>query len=163
MGLVSSPDTKHYLTNDVFTYVTSTVDKSKMDDTTSYTSTKVKQGDSIFFASGYMIFSGFETDFVSTNYQAETGDIAVAAKLSVYNLEGKKMESRPVYVIRNQNEIVIDDTISNLNLYTRLTKIIPAENAAMIEYKQPSAMNDYIIMKAILFHISTSCGSVLPS
>ena len=61
------------------------------------------------------------------------------------------MESRPVYVIRNQNEIVIDDTISNLNLYTRLTKIIPAENAAMIEYKQPSAMNDYIIMKAILF------------
>ncbi len=151
MGLVSSPDTKHYLTNDVFTYVTSTVDKSKMDDTTSYTSTKVKQGDSIFFASGYMIFNGFETDFVSTNYQAETGDIAVAAKLSVYNLEGKKMESRPVYVIRNQNEIVIDDTISNLNLYTRLTKIIPAENAAMIEYKQPSAMNDYIIMKAILF------------
>jgi cytochrome c-type biogenesis protein CcmF len=46
---------------------------------------------------------------------------------------------------------LIEDTVSNLNLYTRLKRILPNENAAEIEYKQPSAMNDYIIMKAILF------------
>ena len=48
-------------------------------------------------------------------------------------------------------EEIIEDTLVADNLYTRLTKIVPAENAAVIEFKQPSAMNDYVIMKAILF------------
>jgi cytochrome c-type biogenesis protein CcmF len=56
-----------------------------------------------------------------------------------------------VYVIRQQQEEIIEDTLVADNLYTRLTKIVPAENAAVIEFKQPSAMNDYVIMKAILF------------
>jgi cytochrome c-type biogenesis protein CcmF len=60
-------------------------------------------------------------------------------------------ESYPTYVVRNQSEMILDDTVKDFNIYTRLSKILPSENAAMIEYKQPSAMDDYIIMKAILF------------
>ncbi|HOZ52132.1 MAG TPA: cytochrome c biogenesis protein CcsA [Chitinophagaceae bacterium] len=151
MGLISSPDTKHYLTHDIFTYITSTVDKSKMKDTVSYTSQKMKKGDTAFFASGYMIFEGFNTEVNSKNYIAQTGDIAVSAKLQVYNLEGLATPTSPIYIIRNQQEEMIEDTLSSYNLYTRLSKIIPDENAAVIEFKQPSAMNDYVIMKAILF------------
>jgi cytochrome c-type biogenesis protein CcmF len=151
MGLISSPDTRHYVTHDIFTYVTSTVDKSKVKDTSSYKSKKVKQGDSIFFASGFMIFDGFDTKAFNVNYKPEISDIAVAAKLNVYNLEGKQQVSLPTYLIRKQGEILLEDTVKDFNIYTRLTKILPNENAAIIEYKQPSAMDDYIIMKAILF------------
>jgi len=151
MGLISSPDTKHYLTHDVFTYITSTVDKSQMRDTVSYTSKMMKIGDTAFFASGFMIFEGFNTNVNSKNYVPQTGDIAVSAKLKVYNLEGVATNASPVYVIRQQQEEIIEDTLVADNLYTRLTKIVPAENAAVIEFKQPSAMNDYVIMKAILF------------
>ena len=151
MGLISSPDTRHYATHDIFTYVTSTVDKSKVKDTSSYKSKKVKQGDTIFFASGFMIFDGFDTKAFNVNYKPEISDIAVAAKLNVYNLEGKQQVSLPTYLIRKQGEILLEDTVKDFNIYTRLTKILPNENAAIIEYKQPSAMDDYIIMKAILF------------
>lgn len=151
MGLISSPDTRHYLTHDIFTYVTSTVDKSKVKDTTSYKSKKVKVGDSIFFASGYMIFNGFDTKNYTSTYKPLSGDIAVSAKLSVYNLEGKEKLSLPTYVIRSQTEMVVEDTVKDYSIYTKLSKIIPEENAAIIEYKQPNAMDDYIIMKAILF------------
>ena len=151
MGLISSPDTRHYLTHDVFTYVTSTVDKSKVKDTSTYKAKKVVAGDSIYFASGFMIFEGFDTKKMSSNYKPQTGDIAVSAKLKVYNLEGMTQESYPTYVVRNQSEVILDDTVKDFNFYTRLSKILPAENAAMIEYKQPSAMDDYIIMKAIVF------------
>ncbi len=151
MGLVSSPDTRHYLSHDVFTYVTSTVDKTKMGDTSQFKSKKVKTGDSIFFSNGYMIFDGFNTQAASNQYQAINGDIAVSANLRVYNLEGNLEKSNPIYVIRGNEEMVIDDTIKTYNLYTRLSKIIPSENSAIIDYKQPSAMEDYIIMKAILF------------
>jgi cytochrome c-type biogenesis protein CcmF len=151
MGLISSPDTRHYATHDIFTYVTSTVDKSKVKDTSSYKSKKVKQGDTIFFASGFMIFDGFDTKAFNVNYKPEISDIAVAAKLNVYNLEGKQQVSLPTYLIRKQGEILLEDTVKDFNIYTRLTKILPNENAAIIEFKQPSAMDDYIIMKAILF------------
>jgi cytochrome c-type biogenesis protein CcmF len=58
---------------------------------------------------------------------------------------------RPTYVVRNQSEVIVEDTVKDYSLYTRLAKIIPEENAAIIEFKQPNAMDDYIIMKAILF------------
>jgi cytochrome c-type biogenesis protein CcmF len=54
-------------------------------------------------------------------------------------------------VIRNQDEVLIEDTIKEYNLYTRLSKIHPDDGTAVVEIKQPSAMNDYVIMKAILF------------
>ncbi|HPI53488.1 MAG TPA: cytochrome c biogenesis protein CcsA [Chitinophagaceae bacterium] len=150
MGLVSSPDTRHYLTHDVFTYITSTVDKKKMGDTSQFKYKKVTAGDTVFFSNGYMIFEGFNT-LPDRVFDKQNGDIPVSAKLKVYGLDGQFVNAAPLYVIRGNEEVLIDDTVSSFNLYTRLSKIIPAENAAMIEYKQPSAMDDYIIMKAILF------------
>lgn len=151
MGLISSPDTRHYLTHDVFTYITSTVDKTQQTDTSAFTTKKMKIGDTAFYASGYFIFEGFNTKVANKNYLANDGDIAVSAKLTLYNLQGKTQTSEPVYVIRQNQELLIPDTIAAHNLYTRLIKILPNENAALIEYKQPPAMNDYVIMKAILF------------
>ncbi len=97
-----------------------------------------------------MIFEGFNT-LPDRPFDKQQGDIPVSAKLKVYGLDGQSVNAAPLYVIRGNEEVLIDDTVSNFNLYARLSKIIPAENAAMIEYKQPSAMDDYIIMKAILF------------
>jgi cytochrome c-type biogenesis protein CcmF len=151
MGLISSPDTRHYWSHDIFTYVTSTVDKSKMQDTNQFKTKTVRPGDSIFLNNGFMIFRGFNTQFENKNYQAQTGDISVAAELEVYNLEGKMRKSNPVYIIRDRMERSITDTIVESGLMSRLVKILPEENAAKIEYKQPSAMDDYIIMKAIKF------------
>ncbi len=151
MGLISSPDTRHYWTHDVFTYVTSTVDKAKQGDTSAFTSKQVKPGDSIFFSRGFMVFRGFSTDSLAPSYQAQTGDIAVAANLDVYDLHGTELKARPTYIVRQQQEVFCLDTVSTFNLYTRLSKIIPSSNAAVVEYKQPNAMEDYIIMKAMIF------------
>ena len=151
MGLVSNPDTKHYLTKDVFTYITSTIDKSKIKDTTAYKSKKVKSGDSIYFANGVMVFEGFEPNITNPNYTAQQGDVAVAAKLSMLNMNGTRAKAAPVYFIRNKTENRIVDTLKEFELEVRIGKIIPEDEAVEIEYKQPNALNDYIIMKAIVF------------
>lgn len=150
MGLISSPDTRHYLTHDIFTYVTSTVDKSKITDSNQFKSKQVSPGDSIFVSNGYMIFKGFNTRIQNKNYQAREGDIAVAADLEFYDLSGKRETADPVYYIRERLETSITDTLA-AGIQTRLVKIIPDQNAAEIEYRQASAMDDYIIMKAIKF------------
>lgn len=151
MGLVSNPDTKHYLTKDVFTYITSTIDKSKIKDTTEYKSKKVSIGDSIYFANGVMVFEGFDPNIKNPNYKAQQGDVAVAAKLSMLNMNGTTAKASPVYFIRNGIENKLVDTLKSFEIQVRVGKIIPAEEAVEIEYKQPNALNDYIIMKAIVF------------
>lgn len=151
MGLSANPDTKHYLTKDVFTYITNTIDKSKIKDTTAFTSKEVKKGDSIFFANGYMIFNKFEQNISNTNYQAQNGDIAVSAVLDVYNLNNEKASAKPIYYIRSGKEYNIIDTLDKYSLYVSLDKIIPEHESAIISFKQPNALNDYIIMKAIEF------------
>lgn len=151
MGLVASPDTRHYLTHDVFTYITSTIDKSKITDTTAYDTKTVKTGDTIYFANGFMIFNGFETKTHHKNYLAQAGDVAVSAKLKVYAMNRDTFSAHPTYYIRNQQENKIEDTLQAMNLYVQLAQIIPDENAVKIAFKQPNSMNDYVIMKAILF------------
>ncbi|MBK8330542.1 MAG: hypothetical protein IPL09_14035 [Bacteroidetes bacterium] len=59
--------------------------------------------------------------------------------------------AHPTYYIRNQQENKIEDTLQAMNLYVQLAQIIPDENAVKIAFKQPNSMNDYVIMKAILF------------
>ncbi|MBK7692083.1 MAG: hypothetical protein IPJ31_13575 [Bacteroidetes bacterium] len=113
---MASPDTRHYLTHDVFTYITSTIDKSKITDTTSYESKTVKSGDSLFFANGYMIFRGFDTKVHNKNYLAQTGDIAVSATMDVFSLEGNSYQATPTYFIRNQSENFVEDTVGKFNL-----------------------------------------------
>ncbi len=154
MGLIASPDTKHYLTHDIFTYVTSTIDKSKITDTVKYKSQEVAIGDSLFFSNGFMVFRGFNAKVHNSKYQPEKDDIAASAMLDVYSFNTENTETfkaQPTYFIRKNQEFQIADTVSPLSLYVRLTKIIPSEEKALIEYKQPDALNDYIIMKAILF------------
>lgn len=151
MGLVSNPDTKHYWTKDVFTYITSTIDKSKIKDTADFKTKKVQIGDSIYFANGVMVFNGFETNIENKNYKSQQGDVAVSAKISMLNMTGKTAIANPVYYIRNKVEYKIADTLDDFEIEIRINKIIPEEESVELAYKQPDALNDYIIMKAIVF------------
>lgn len=151
MGLVSNPDTKHYLTKDIFTYITSTIDKSKIKDTTEFKSKEVQEGDSIYFANGVMVFNGYETTISNTNYVAQNRDIAVAANISMLDMTGRTATAKPVYYIRNNVEYRISDTLSDFEIEVRIGKLNTVKKAVQIEYKQPEGLNDYIIMKAIEF------------
>lgn len=150
-GLIANPASKHYLHKDIFTYVTSVMDPTKKTDTASYQSHKMKIGDTVWLSGSYIIFQGFSTDVQNPNYKAENGDIAVTAKLGMYDLRGTVKELNPVYFIRNGYEGHIEDTMKANQVYARLAKIIPDENAATIMIKQADPKDDYIVLKALVF------------
>lgn len=148
-GMSANPDSKHYLHKDIFTYVTSVIDPTKQDDSTKYKSHKVRKGDTIYVNRGYIIFNGFNTNVKHPYYQAEDGDIAVAALLTLRDLMGDDVDLAPVYYIRGGYEQYIEDTIADKRTYVRLGKILPEEDAAEIMIRQPN--EDYIVMKALVF------------
>lgn len=150
-GLSANPASKHYLNRDIFTYVNSVPDKSKMTDTIAYKPHTVHAGDSIFLNNGYLVFTGFDREVNNPEYTPVAGDIAVAAKLSVHTLEGTPQELRPVFIIRGNEMAQVDDTAHNLSAYVRFANLLPQEEAAVIEVKQADMKNDWIVLKALIF------------
>ncbi len=150
-GLSANPDSKHYLTKDVFTYVTSVINPEKRTDTTTYQTHKVKQGDTVYLNNAYLVFEGFETKVDHPAYIPMPEDIAVTAKLRAFTLQGELDMLEPVYFIRGGYQYEIEDTLSSLKLYTRLSRILPDEQAAELMIKQLDPKDDYIVMKALIF------------
>lgn len=148
-GMSANPDSKHYLTKDVFTYVTSVIDPTKVGDSTTYKKHKVKRGDTVFINRGYLVFNNFNTNVTNEYYQPQQGDIAVSASLTLRDLFGDSATLNPVYYIRDNYEQYIEDTLAERSTYIRLAKILPEEDAAEIMIRQPE--EDYIVMKALLF------------
>jgi cytochrome c-type biogenesis protein CcmF len=147
-GLSSNPDTRHYLTRDIFTYVNSIY---KATDKGAYRRDTVTVGDTIFLANAMVRFEGFNRDAKRAGYTPAPGDVAVGARLSVHTLEGPATEIQPIFIIRENELSGVDDTAGNAGLFARITNVIPQLNAAVIETKQREPKDEYIVMKALLF------------
>lgn len=147
-GLSSNPDTRHYLTHDIFTYVNSIY---KADDKGAYKSDTLKVGDTLFLASSMMVFEGFNRDAKREDYKPKSGDVAVGARLQVHTLEEGNMELQPLLVIRGNQIVSVDDTAKGIGLYVRFANLLPEKNEAVIETKQRDPKDQYIVLKALLF------------
>jgi len=146
-NLISSPATKHYWNKDIFTYVNS----YQMGGEETFKDYTVHQGDSIFLGTGYLIFKGFNKEASNPAYVPAAGDVAVAAELSYMDVKGEKGILHPVYYIRDKYDDQVADTLKSAGVIARLQKILPDQNAAVIQVKQESGKNDYVVLKALIF------------
>jgi cytochrome c-type biogenesis protein CcmF len=149
-GLSANPSTKHYWDRDIFTFINSASDKTKSD-TSTYRSHIIHKGDTIFINSGYLVFNQFNTNVKPERYAPQQGDIAVAAEMTAYDLHGKVKDIAPIYYIHNMAEGQVDDTVTTMDVYAKLSKIIPQQDAAEIMIRQTDPKDDFIVLKALVF------------
>src|SRR6202012_5332148 len=114
MGLVSSPDTKHYLFSDLYTHVNMSNaitfdedaqaaghdeadDDKKYDPPVTY---DVAPGDTIPFREGYILLKNVTKVDHIQNIPIASGDVAIGANLVVVS-HGKTYDAQPVYMIKN--------------------------------------------------------------
>lgn len=150
-GLSANPDSKHYWDKDIFTFVSSVSNPEAKADTAQYKRYTVKKGDSVFLNNGYLVFEKLETQINDPRYRPEQGDIAVAAVLKIYTLEGAGATIRPIYYIRGQYQNYVEDTLKDLRIQARLAGIRPEQEAAELMIRQADPAEDFIVMKAIIF------------
>jgi cytochrome c-type biogenesis protein CcmF len=154
-GLSANPDTKHYLDKDVYTFINQATDKSKSDTSQYYNHLVQHVGDTVFINNGYLIYNGFTKEIKNKAYQAAEGDLAVAAKLTLYDLKGPVHELNPVYVVRNKEVIdYVEDTFKQMDLYVRLDNIlVKSQDTAYadLKLKQTNPKDDYIVLKTLVF------------
>jgi cytochrome c-type biogenesis protein CcmF len=165
MGLVSSPDTKHYLFHDLYTHVTMAPLKyddeqqgneahSEANDDQNYDAPiahEVAVGDTIRFREGYMVLKALNKKVQVENIAVSAKDVAVGAQLEIVS-HGKTYAAEPVYMIKNGSVFDFARKVDDAGLKLRFSKIIPEKGKEEITvYQQPEGKKAYIVMKAIQF------------
>jgi len=162
MGLVSSPDTKHYLFHDLYTHVSMAPQEAftnddgheQENDDANYNppvAHEMSVGDTIPYRDGYIILESLDKHPHIENITLGANDIAVGAKLTIVS-HGNVYGAEPVYFIKNNNVFDFARKVSDAGLKLRFSKIIPEKSKVEISiYVQPESKRPYIVMRAINF------------
>jgi cytochrome c-type biogenesis protein CcmF len=169
-GLVSSPDTKHYLLHDLYTHITAAPIKEEEHleagsteaghdhqgggDDKNYEPPilyEVGLGDTIRYREGYIVLRGLNKEPKLQNIPLNKNDIAIGAELEIVSHD-VKYKAEPVFMIKDGNSFDFARKVDDAGLKLRFSKIIPDKNKFEITvYQQPESKKAYIVMRAINF------------
>ena len=165
MGLIASPDTKHYLFSDLYTHVTysnaitigegtEAAGHDEADDDKKYEAPipyEVAVGDTIRFRDGYVVLKSLGKVDKVQDIAITNKDVAISAKLQV-NANNKTYDAEPIYMIRNNNAFDFARKVEDAGLKLRFTKVLPQKGKVEITlYQQPESAKKWIVMRAIQF------------
>lgn len=150
--LNANPDTRHYLTHDIYTYVSNVPDKTKQN-SEPWSVPEVHQviiGDTIKTMNGNVVLESLDKNAnpegLRLNHQM------VAANLKI--IDGKRVyRAKPIFGIANDRSIyTIEDVVDEAGLkFQFYLKSGDGGVAAYLEISKRPAVRDFIIMKAIVF------------
>jgi cytochrome c-type biogenesis protein CcmF len=161
MGLIASPDTKHYLTYDIYTHVTSAPlkeeegqDHEEHSEEENYKAPRIVQlavGDTIHTSSGVLTVKPLNNKPVAKNLVLMDSDLAVGLPLEV-DVNGKVYKTEPIFLVKGNNVFDFARNIDELGLRFRFTKIIPDQGKMELQvFEKPQQAKDWVVFKAIEF------------
>jgi cytochrome c-type biogenesis protein CcmF len=161
MGLIASPDTKHYLTFDIYTHITSAPDKqaahaghdghSEEENYKAPRVLNVSTGDTIHTSSGVITVQNLNFKPVAKDLKLDAKDVAVGLPLEI-NLNGKIYKTEPLFLVKGNNTFDFARNIDELGLRVRFTKIIPDQKKVELQvYEKPQQAKDWVVFKSIEF------------
>ncbi len=161
MGLIASPDTKHYLLKDIYTHITSAATKKEEHadheghtEEENYKAPRIvtlKVGDTVHTSSGVLTVKPINKNPVVRDLKIEKDDLAVGLPLEI-NVSGKIYNTEPLFLIKGNNTFDFARKIDELGFRVRFTKIIPEEEKFEIQiFEKPQAAKDWVVFKSIEF------------
>lgn len=156
MGNVAEPDTRHFLLSDIYTHITyadlETSENIQSGEFKEPHNNTVAKGDTFFTSNSIVVLEGLVTNLDLEKLNIPKADIAVGARLKVFDVYGKVMETMPVYYITDSIPGVVETNIEELGLKFAFWQIDPASGKVDISVmEKKSDKKDFIVMKAIVF------------
>lgn len=141
MGIIANPATKHYLSRDIFTHVSSVPQNSLQRDLgqPEMESHVISPGDSFWTTSGLVVFESFTP-------LAEGQDFTVIANMKLKRLN-ETYPLAPVYNVKGSHVSVSEARVESLDFSIALTQIEPGKGFTFRTFE----VVDWVIMKAIVF------------
>ena len=150
-GILPNPDTRHYLTYDVYTHITSL--PKQISDSIDWKNVKeypIKKGDSIQTVNGTVIFTGVEQ---SNGESIGLKNTTLAKALLTIKQGNNELTASPIFGINSNTYFSIREEVAEAGLRFGF-EIRPTENdqpEAILEIAETSPQPKFIVMKGIVF------------
>jgi cytochrome c-type biogenesis protein CcmF len=157
MGNVSEPDTRHFLTRDIYTHVTYADLESleKPETSREYLEPVVHTvaiGDTISASNALILVTGLSQNLDRESMGLKENDIAVGAELKIMDVNKKIYNLTPVFTIRDRSVFAKELPVEELGLKIAFRKIDPETGKIDIAVSErKDNKREFIIMKAIIF------------
>ena len=150
-NFAANPSSKHYLNRDIFVYVTSWLDGNK-EDTSTFRTATLKQGDTTFYSNGVIIFNKVEINKDSIK-GVQPGETSMVLDLQVIGKNGSRYGVHPGIAIQNDSAMrSLPDTVVAQNLVLRFNRIADAKNGVFeIGVKESSELSSLLTLKVLQF------------
>lgn len=157
MGKAANPDTKHFLSNDIYTHIAyadlsdasagSATNKNAYKEPTNFVG---HIGDTIFAENAIIVIENLVTN--QEQYAKNDSLLEVTAILKVTDINSKVYYAKPKFVIR-QNTVMPDNAeVDELGLKFVFWKINPNEGSVEIQMSEKvSNTKDFIVLEAYMF------------
>jgi cytochrome c-type biogenesis protein CcmF len=150
-GFSFNPDKKHYLTKDIFVYISSFIE-NQIDDTAKFVNTPIVLGDTIFYNNGRIILSNIEKDLAKVKAVEPKAEAGFTMNLQVIAKDSSTYSLSPSVALVNGEPIMIADTLMAQNLVVRFNKIIDAtKNSFEIAIKESKQVTELVTLKVYEF------------
>lgn len=147
--LSSNPGSRHYLSNDIFVYITSWLNPDNIKDTASFRNIPINNGDTVYYSNGFVLVDKILTANKNDNADLPLVDSAWLSELTVMSKEGQSTKVTPAYFIKDGQPTYKTDTVMQQNLILGLQR---NENGKVqLAIKESSAIMRYITLKAYKF------------
>ncbi len=149
-NMSSNPDTRSYLTKDVFTYISYTLNKESIPvDTAAFSLSEIKIGDTSFYSNGLIILENVVTN-PQNKRRLNPASMALMAEVKVQTKEGKEFKVNPMIEVEGTIVNYVDDTLFAQNLFVRFSGI-GKDNAVKIGVKEANGLIDFVTVKTYVF------------
>lgn len=167
-GLIGTPDTRHYITHDIYTLITAamsdTFNRTSMGgmgtDESSNTFDNYEEpaiyainiGDTVRYRNGFIVVSGINRDATVENIPMEAEDFAIGMVLDVHAANGDQFQAEPLFVIKGGNTYDFGRDLEEQGLRFRFTNVMPTQDKLeLMVYQKPLPEKRWIVFKAIKF------------
>ena len=150
-NMSSNPDTKNYLSHDVFTYISYALNPDREKDTSSFKIHEIAIVDTIFYSKGFMVLDEVVKNPATNKFKIPITGPAVAAHLTITDNDKEQYKAAPMILIDSMGINQVDDTVYAQNLYIKFAGVSSDQKKIKIGVKESDKMIDFVTLKAYIF------------
>ncbi|MEP6713580.1 MAG: cytochrome c biogenesis protein CcsA [Ferruginibacter sp.] len=149
-NMSSNPDTKSYLTKDVFTYISYALNKESNEDTAQFKEVELNEGDTAYYGNGMLVLNQVTKNPTNSKYPYNTAAVALMADITVISKDSMRYKAMPLIQVDSLGITQVNDTVFAQNLYVRFSGV--TENKKIkIGVKESDKLIDFVTVKAYVF------------
>ena len=149
-NMSSNPDTRTYLTKDIFTYVSFALKNQQEEDTTAFREVVLSVKDTAYLNKGYLVLNDVLKNPSNGKFNYKPTDVALVADITVVSKDTVRYSAMPAIEVDNDHLHHVDDTVYAQTLYVRFNGI-SEDHKIRIGVKESDRLIDFVTVKTFVF------------